>query len=116
MNVGVVGLGRMGKAIAARLLSQDLGVIVFNRSLGKTNELESLGAKVAASAREAATQCELVISVLTDEEAVTQMCSGPAGLLAGLAGRPHISVSTLAPAAAARLEAAHLAEGSRYVD
>lgn len=114
-NFGVFGLGRMGKAIAARLLSQGLQVTVFNRSLGKSKELEGQGARVAASAREVAEASRVVISVLTDEAAVQEMCSGPMGLLAGLKGRSHLSLSTLAPDAAARLDALHVAAGARYV-
>jgi 3-hydroxyisobutyrate dehydrogenase-like beta-hydroxyacid dehydrogenase len=114
-HVAVVGLGRMGQAVAGRLLSQGLRVTVFNRSPGKSTELQDQGAKVAATAREAAQTAQVVLSVLTDEAAVQEMCSGPVGLLAGLRGRSHLSISTLAPDAAARLDALHVAAGARYI-
>lgn len=114
-NVGVIGLGRMGRAIAARLLAQGFGVTVFNRTPGRAARLESLGAQVADSARDLGRRCPVVISTLTNKQAVLAMCSGPDGLVAGLGGGAHLSMSTLAPESAARFAELHLHGKCRYV-
>ena len=53
MKVGFVGLGRMGQAMAARLLGGGHELVVYNRSREKAAELEKNGAKVAGSIAEA---------------------------------------------------------------
>src|SRR6202042_2208406 len=50
LDVGVVGIGRMGRGIAGRVLGGGHDVVVYNRTRGRTNELEREGARVAASA------------------------------------------------------------------
>lgn len=111
--VGVAGLGRLGGAVARRLLSQGHPVVVYNRSADRARELERLGARVAADPAALCAQTSTVVSVLLDEAAVQQACD--AGLLAGLRGGTHLCMGTLAPSAADRLAVQHRQSGVRFV-
>ena len=98
MRVGVAGLGKMGAAIAARLLECGHEVIVWNRSTDKTKPLAEAGAKVATSPAELAVQSEVIATILTDAAAVDAVYHGPAGLLsADVAGKLFIEMSTVQP-------------------
>jgi len=110
MNVGVAGLGRMGAAIAARLLQQGRQVTVWNRTAAKAQPLVALGAVLADSPAALAGRSELVISILTDADAIVGTYDGAHGLLAGnVAGKLFIEMSTVRPetqrALAARIRA-----------
>ena len=61
----------MGSAIAARLLSEGHQVTVWNRTAARAEPLLALGAKRVPSARELCAGADLVISMLTDEQART---------------------------------------------
>ncbi|HSV83613.1 MAG TPA: NAD(P)-dependent oxidoreductase [Ramlibacter sp.] len=113
--VAVVGLGRMGQAIASRLLHEGCQVTVSNRTLAAGQALAARGARIAATPADAARETGVALSMLTNEDAVRDVCFGPTGLLATLAGGVHLSMSTLSPAAAASLAAAHAEAGVTYV-
>ena len=81
MKVGVAGLGRMGAAIARRLMDVGHELIVWNRSADKTRQLEEAGATVAATPRELAARAEIIITILTDAGAIADVYHGPSGLL-----------------------------------
>jgi 3-hydroxyisobutyrate dehydrogenase len=66
MRVGVAGLGRMGAAMAARLIEVGHEVTVWNRSAAKAKPLVDAGAKTAVSAAELAGAVETIITCLTD--------------------------------------------------
>ncbi len=98
MNIGIVGIGRMGAAMATRLLGLGHQVTVWNRSPAKAQALESAGAKVAASPRALAEACDVVLSILADAPAVEAAYFGPDGVGSGpLAGKVVIEMSTLRP-------------------
>ena len=65
MKIGIVGTGRMGAAIASRLLSLGHEVTVWNRTAEKTKPLAAAGAKVAATPAQLAAASEIVITILT---------------------------------------------------
>jgi len=98
MQVGVAGLGKMGAAIAARLIEVGHQVAVWNRSPDKAKPLADAGAKVAATPAALAASCDTVISVLTDAGAIETVYGGPDGLLSGNAkGTLFIEMSTVRP-------------------
>ena len=68
MKIGVVGIGKMGAAIAERLLGQGHEVTVWNRTAAKTSALAKAGAFAAKTPAELAVRCEIVLSILTDAE------------------------------------------------
>ena len=65
MSIGFLGLGTMGKPMAANLIKAGYDLVVWNRSPGPATELAALGAKVANSPVDAF-QCDTVISMLAD--------------------------------------------------
>jgi 3-hydroxyisobutyrate dehydrogenase-like beta-hydroxyacid dehydrogenase len=81
MKVGFIGLGRMGQAMAARILGGGHDLVVFNRSRDKAAELEKNGAKVASSIAEACRGREVVISMVSDDKALTEVVKEISGAL-----------------------------------
>ena len=79
MKVGFIGFGRMGQAMAARLLGGGHELVVYNRTREKCAELEKAGAKVAASMAEACKGREVVISMVTDDKALIEVVEGDLG-------------------------------------
>jgi 3-hydroxyisobutyrate dehydrogenase len=107
----------MGAAIAARLMDVGHQVTVWNRSADKTKALAAAGAKVAATPAEVAKQCEAVITILADANAIDAVYNGPSGLLSGNpAGKLFIEMSTVLPATATALAAKARAKGAALVE
>jgi len=117
MRIGVAGLGRMGSAIAARLIEVGHEVTVWNRSADKVKPLVAAGAKTAASPAELATQVETVVTILTNRDAIAAVYEGPAGLLAGdVSGKLVVEMSTVQPETEAALAAKVRAKGAAFVE
>ena len=117
MHIGVAGLGRMGSAIAARLMEVGHQVTVWNRSADKMKPLAQAGAKVAASPAELVGQVETVVTILTDRAAIAAVYEGPAGLLAGNAkGKLFIEMSTVQPETEIALADKVRAKGATFVE
>jgi 3-hydroxyisobutyrate dehydrogenase-like beta-hydroxyacid dehydrogenase len=115
-RIGVIGLGRMGSAIAHNLLRAGFKVTVYNRTSDKAQPLVAAGAREAANAREAARDADAVVTSLTDDAAVLEMTEGADGILAGLSlGALHVGTSTISPRLANKLGAIHAEHGSFYV-
>jgi 3-hydroxyisobutyrate dehydrogenase-like beta-hydroxyacid dehydrogenase len=123
MNIAFLGLGRMGRGMAANLVKAGHNVTVWNRTLSRAGELHSLGAHVAASPAEAA-RAGVVITMLADDHAVESAIFGDGEVLRALSGpdlptgQPaglHISMSTISVALSSRLAEAHRAAGQSFV-
>jgi 3-hydroxyisobutyrate dehydrogenase len=98
MKVGVAGLGRMGAAIAKRLIEVGHEVTVWNRSADKIAPLVKVGAAGAASPTDLASCADVVITILTDAKAIADVYEGASGLLASDAsGKTFIEMSTVQP-------------------
>lgn len=80
-TIGICGTGRMGSAIAQRLLESGMTLYVWNRDATKTRPLDELGAHVGGTPAELAQRCDIVVSMLFDEDAVAAVYRGPGGLL-----------------------------------
>jgi 3-hydroxyisobutyrate dehydrogenase len=117
MRIGVAGLGRMGSAIAARLMEVGHEVTVWNRSADKVEPLTAAGAKAAASPAELATQVEAIVTILTNRDAIAAVYEGPAGLLAGtVKGKLVIEMSTVQPQTEVALAEKVRAKGAVFVE
>ena len=117
MHIGIAGTGRMGSAIAARLIGLGHTLTVWNRTPEKTRSAEAAGATLAASPADLATRAEVVITILTNAAAIDAVYCGEHGLLAGeVEGKLFIEMSTVRPeteralAASVFLKQAHLLE------
>jgi 3-hydroxyisobutyrate dehydrogenase len=98
MKIGVCGTGRMGSAIAQRLISVGHEVAVWNRDSAKTTPLVDAGAKSSASPAELADSCEVTVVMLLNDAATEAVYRAPNGILkAKLAGRLVIDMSTIGP-------------------
>ncbi len=88
----------MGAAIVQRLIDQGHTVRVWNRTREKAAALESKGAKLAATPAALAASSEVVITIMTNAEAIDAVYDGPDGLLAGdVKGKLFIEMSTVRP-------------------
>ena len=83
MKIGIAGTGRMGAAIAQRLLALGHRVTVWNRTPEKAALLVKDGAIVAAKVADLVNASDVIITILTDANAIEDLYLGPAGLLAG---------------------------------
>lgn len=110
-------MGRMGAAMAGRLLAHGHEVTVWNRTAAKTEPLAQAGAKVAATPAELATCSELVMSILTDAEAIQATYCGKNGLLSGaVIGKLFVEMSTVRPETERDLAQAVNAKGAFMID
>ena len=117
MRIGVAGLGKMGAAIAARLMDEGHSLTVWNRSAAKARPLADAGAAVAATAKELAERVEIAITIVTDAAALDAVYDGASGLLAGeVAGKLCIDMSTVSPAASIALGEKVRARGAGFVE
>lgn len=117
MQIGIAGLGRMGAAIAARLIEVGHTVAVWNRSPDKAKSLVAAGATLAATPEDLAEHSEVVISILTDAVALDHVYNGEHGLLVGdVAGKLFIEMSTVRPEITTALAAVVRAEGASFVE
>ena len=98
MKIGVCGTGRMGAAIAQRLIAVGHEVGVWNRDSKKTKPLTDAGAKLYASPAELVEGCEAVIAMLLNDAATEAVYRGPHGILKSkLAGKLIVDMSTVRP-------------------
>src|SRR5260221_1574861 len=116
MQIGFIGLGAMGAAIARNLLESGHDLCVFNRSPARAEPLRLAGATVAASPAQAARSADVVFSMVADDAALASVTFGEMGIAAGLKpGGLHISMSTIGVATAQDLTAQHRAAGLGFV-
>jgi 3-hydroxyisobutyrate dehydrogenase-like beta-hydroxyacid dehydrogenase len=114
MDVGFIGLGAMGSAVAGNLLKGGHGVTVWNRDAAKAAPLVATGARLAGTPAEAAGG-ELVFTMLADDHAVEAVVFGEHGILQSEARPIHVGMSTISVALADRLAASHGEAGFTYV-
>lgn len=96
MNIGFVGLGIMGSAMAANLVKAGFCVTVWNRTAAKSEALAALGAQVAKTPRAVAEASEIVFSMMSTPEAAELVRDGADGIVAGLCeGKGFVDMSTV---------------------
>jgi 3-hydroxyisobutyrate dehydrogenase len=106
-RVAILGLVIMGSGMAGRLLATGFPLTVYNRNKERTARFARDGASVADSPREAASQAELVISMVADDVASRSVWLGENGALGGVSpGSVLIESSTLSVAWVRELAAA----------
>ena len=83
-TVAVLGIGSMGHGMATSALRAGIPTIVWNREAGRTRDLADLGAEVAETAADAAARAGIVITMVTDADAVISIATEQ-GMLDALA-------------------------------
>ena len=113
MRIAFLGLGIMGRPMAANLAKAGHDVVVWNRTPGK----DVPGASSAATPAEAARGAEVVWMCVADTKAVESLLFGPQGVEASLAeGMIIVDSSTISPKATREFAARVNARGVQYVD
>lgn len=116
--VAVIGVGRMGGAMAKRFAAAGHEVVLWNRDRVKAEKVAGdIGADVAATAAEAASASDVVITSLADDAAVRSVYLGESGVAAGI-DRASVAVetSTVAPETIQEVGAAVDATGAGFVE
>ena len=95
MQIGFVGVGRLGRHLAASLVRAGFDVIVHDRDASRVQELARVGARNAASPADLAAEADAVITCLPSPRAVTSVIAGEDGVLSTVrAGSTWIEMST----------------------
>ncbi len=113
MNISFLGLGKMGSAMAERLLLAGYEITVFNRTTTKAQSLVDKGAVLAESAEQAVEQADVVMSCFFDDQAVLEMTAKVAPRMKQEAS--HICISTILPDTSVQLKALHDAHNTHFV-
>ena len=97
-KLGFIGLGNMGSRIAQRLLDHGYQLCVYDRDLTKVEAIAQRGAAVAENILQLARTVDVVLSCLTNDDAVRSVYSEPAGVLAGARSKTVVlEMSTISP-------------------
>jgi 3-hydroxyisobutyrate dehydrogenase len=117
VEVGFIGLGKMGRPMALNLLRKGFSLIVHNRSRGVVEELAAAGARPAGSPRQVAESAEVVLTCLPGPPTVEEVYLGQEGLVSGCrAGQILADCSTVGPDTSRRLFAAAAERGAAFLD
>lgn len=112
MRVAVLGMGRMGQAVAGRLAEAGHEITIWNRTPGRAPDLVKGGAREAGSIPAAVDGAEIVITTLTNDDAVKEVALGEEGLRRSLgSGATYTDSSTVSPSTTEELDRAF----DRYV-
>ncbi len=118
-KVALLGLGLMGRPMAANLAKAGFPLTVWNRTQARANEVAAAhaGVRVAATPADAAAQSDVVLTIVSDPPALEEVLWSANGVLAGLQrGALLIDSSTVSPALARKAAAAAKAKGAAFLD
>lgn len=116
-RIGFIGLGIMGRGMAANILRADFPLTVWNRTPGRADELVAAGAQVATSPADLAARSDIVISCVSDTPDVEAVLFGPQGVIEGArAGMLVIDMSTISPQGAQQFAARLHEHGIGFLD
>ena len=115
-TVAVVGVGRMGSAIAEAIRQEGFDLRIYARTPAKAQELLDRGASIFPTPAAAVHDADVVLTSLVDDRSVADVVEGDHGILVGMRpGAVHIGATTVSPRFADELAGRHLASGTRYV-
>jgi 3-hydroxyisobutyrate dehydrogenase len=117
LNIGIIGTGFLGKAVAIRLLNTGHKVIVYNRTKSKADSLKNLGAIVANTPKDLAQDCELVITIVKDSDAVESVSFDKNGITYGKhEGLTVADMSTINPISSRKIARKFSENGISMID
>ncbi len=115
--VGFIGLGLMGRPMAANLLKAGFAVTVWNRTAARMQPLVELGASAAKNPREVAAASDVLITIVSDPPALEEVLWGEQGALEGLRrGSTYVDSSTVSPVLARKIATACTEHGVGFLD
>lgn len=112
-SITLIGLGKMGTAMAEQLCAADHDLTVYNRTLSKAEALAEHGATVARSIEDAVKDADVIVTSLLDDVALNDVTDEM--LKHMKLGAIHISTSTILPATAEALAKRHQSQGIHYL-
>jgi 3-hydroxyisobutyrate dehydrogenase-like beta-hydroxyacid dehydrogenase len=116
MKVGFIGLGSMGRGMARNLIKAGHQLVVYNRTKARAEDFQKSGAKLASSPADAASEAEVLITMLADDAAVEAIIFDPGKVLQALpVGSVHVSMSTISVTLSRRLATVHREKQQHYV-
>jgi len=116
-RLGFIGIGNMGSRIAKRLLEHGYQVIAYNRSREAAEALVKYGATVADKVAELAAETDVILSSLTNDDAVKSVYTDPEGVFAHVRhGSAIIEMSTVLPATSRELNELSRKAGVKFLD
>ncbi|RNB52560.1 NAD(P)-dependent oxidoreductase [Brevibacillus gelatini] len=117
MIVGWIGLGNMGVPMAGNLLAAGYDVRVWNRTPDKAAPLVALGAKQVTSLPQLAEECDVLFTMVSDDDAGKAVYTGADGVLSGrVSGKLAIDMSTVSPETSRFLAEQGKKAGLRFLD
>lgn len=117
MKIGFIGLGNMGSRIAQRLLDHGYRLEVYDRNFAKAEGIAAKGAVVAKNILELARSADVLLSCLTNDEAVRSVFLEPAGVLGGARpGTTVLEMSTISPETSRELHRLSARKGIDVLD
>ena len=115
MKVAVIGLGNMGRGIAANVQKAGHELSVWNRTQSKMESFVRDGALGCSTIQEAVDNADIVFTSLMDDESILHATEGEDGMISALnSGAIHACTTTISPDCANRLAEIHKAHGSNY--
>ena len=115
--IGFIGLGIMGRPMARNLLKAGYSLVVHSRSRGPVDEIVKAGATAAASPKDVAAQCDVLITMLPSSPEVEQVALGAGGIIEGARrGLLFAEMSTISPIVSQRVGKALDAKGVSMLD
>lgn len=117
MQVGFIGLGRMGFPMARNLIKAGHSVVAHNRSRSPVDRLVAIGGRSAATPAEVARSVDVLVSCVLTPEQVEQIYLGPGGAIEGArAGQVFVDTSTIYPMTSRKIGEALSAKGVSFID
>lgn len=108
MNVGFIGLGRMGQGMARRILSGGHNLAVHDVAMSQVADIVAAGASAAATVADVCKDRDVVVTMLVEDATVIDVALRPGGIRDSLPGGAiHLAMGTYGVAAIRTLEAAH---------
>ena len=115
--IGFIGLGIMGRPMARNLLKAGYPLLVHSRSQGPVDEIVKAGAKAAASPKDVAGQCDVLITMLPNSPDVELVALGPNGIIEGARrGLIFADMSTISPIVSQKIAKALEPKGVAMLD
>src|SRR6267142_4163898 len=115
--IGFIGLGIMGRPMARNLIKAGHSLVVHSRSRAPVDEIVTAGAKAAASPKDVAGQCDVLITMLPNSPEVEQVALGPNGIIEGARrGLIVADMSTISPIVSQKIGKALEAKGVAMLD
>jgi 3-hydroxyisobutyrate dehydrogenase len=117
MKIGWIGLGNMGTPMSQRLIKAGYALTAYNRNPAKEEVLKLMGATVVSSPLLLMEQADVIILMVTDDQAIREIFTGDNGLLgAKTSGKIIINMSTVSPGISREMASLCEKQGNHYLD